>query len=73
MPQMIEAPILAVTLTGGIDEGQIARRPDGRFVALRLQKSFFQRDRQILGETDADKACRGDGITVANQGDRLPG
>jgi hypothetical protein len=68
MREMIEAAILAVALSRGIDQRQIAR------LALRIRRVAFageikllQRQRDFLREPDADKAAGGDGVAIANQ------
>src|SRR6516164_7843985 len=70
MREMVEALFLAVALASGIDERQVAR------LALRVRRFAFackvtllQRDCDLLGKPDADKAAGGNGVVVANEQD----
>ena len=65
--EVVEAPLLAVALPGGVDQGQVARRADAPAVAGGLEEALLQRDRDVLGEADADEAAGGDGVAVADQ------
>src|SRR4029077_1576492 len=57
--KVIEAPVVAVTLTCGVDQGEVARLVGGRngLIPLReIERLYCQSD--FFGETDADKtAC----------------
>jgi hypothetical protein len=65
MPQVIEAAILAVTLTRRINQGQIAWAAEAMDISLlALEKALFKRNRDVLGKTDADKTTGGDGIAI---------
>ena len=52
MGQVVKAAALAVALTGGIHQGQVAR-------CLFSEKALLQGNGDLLGETDADEAARG--------------
>ena len=63
---MVEPPLFAVTLAGGIDQRQSPRSPV-------FEKILFQGDGQLFGETDADKTAGGDGIAFPDQAYGLMG
>ena len=66
MAEMIEAAFLAVALASRVDEREIARMAGLRaFLVARAEKSLLQRDRDLLGETDADEAAGRDRVAVA--------
>ena len=56
--------VLAVALAGGIDQGQVAR-PAPAVVLREMQR--LERDRDLLGEADADEAAGRDRVAVADQ------
>ncbi len=65
--EVIEAALLAVALARGVHERQVARAADavGVFPG-RGEEALLERDRDVLGEADADeaawwRACRGRG------------
>ena len=67
--QVIQPPALAIALTGGVDQGQVARLVESGRVrfGLRREIQLFQRDGDALGETGADKAAGGDGVAGTDQ------
>ena len=65
-PEVIEPTLLAVALSGRIDQRQIAR-PAVRNVLL------LERHRDPLGEADADEATGRDRVAVADEAHRLRG
>ena len=72
MAEVVEAALLAVALAGGVDERQVARAADAvRVVLRRGEEALLERDRDVLGEADADEAAGGDRVAVADQRDRL--
>ena len=74
MTKVVEPPRLAVALTRGIDQGQIAGMTETLDVAIRaLQIALLQGQGQILREANADETPGGQGIAVADQAHRLPG
>ena len=62
--QMVQAPVLAIALTGRVDERQIAG------FTLRAE-AILQRDRDFLREPDADEPGSGKRVTAADQADRF--
>ena len=74
MAQVVETSLLAVALTRGIDQGQVAgmTEPLG-IVVLTFQKALLQSQGQILWKANADETASGQGIAVADQAHRLPG
>ena len=75
MAEMIQASLLAVALTGGVNQGQIARCIQWARLgtSVRFQKQFFNGDSDVFGKARADKTASGKGIAVANQADRFAG
>ena len=74
MTKVVEPPRLAVALTRGIDQGQIAGMTETLDVAIRaLQIALLQGQGQILRKANADETAGGQGIAVADQAHRLPG
>ena len=61
VPEMVEAALLAVALARRVDEREPARAADavGRLLR-RFEEALLQRDRDVLGEADADEAAGGD-------------
>jgi hypothetical protein len=66
MRQVVEAARAAVALAGGVEQGEVLR-PAGR--AGEIQR--LERDRDLLGEADADEAAGRDRVAAADQADRL--
>ena len=65
--EMVEALVLAVALPGGVDERQVrAGAPLG-------EEALLERDRDLLGEADADEAAGRHRVAVADQAHRLRG
>jgi hypothetical protein len=72
--QVVETALLAVALPGGIDQGQVARRADALGIRLAaFDEALFQRDRDVLGKTDADEAAGRHRVAIANQAHRVAG
>ena len=70
--QVVEPALLAVALAGRVDERQVARTAHAvRIVLRRLDEAVLERDRDVLGEADADEARRGDRVAVPDQRDGL--
>jgi len=70
--EAIEAALLAVALSGRVNERQVARTADPvGIVPGRIQETVLERDRDVLGETNADEARRCDGVTAPDQRDRV--
>jgi hypothetical protein len=66
--QVVEAAVLAVALAGAIDEGQaLGLATAVRVLLAGVEEALFQRDGDILGEADADKAGGGHGVAGADQ------
>src|SRR5690242_18215618 len=65
---MVKTLVLAVALPRRIDERQVARLAD-RLQELRVggQVQLLERDRDFLGEADADETAGGDRVAVADQ------
>jgi hypothetical protein len=54
--KMVEAAVLAVSLAGGIDQGEVARLADvSEQLLLGGKAELLERDRDLLGEADAVK------------------
>ena len=65
---MVEPARLAVALTGGIDEGEVPGLADIREQLILAGKvEFLERDRDLLGEADADEAAGRDRVAAADQ------
>ncbi len=64
--QMVEAARLAVALAGGIDQSQSSW-------CAGLHEALFERDGKVFRKTDADKTSGGDGVTVLDSGNGVPG
>ena len=74
MAEVVEPPLLAVTLAGGIEEAEVARATEAvRVFLLAFEEEFLEGDGDVLGEADADEAAGGDRVTVADQAHRLAG
>ena len=70
--EVIEAAILAVALACSIDERQVARTADALRIVFRgVDEAVLERDGDVLGETDADEARRGDGVAIRESARRL--
>ena len=70
--EVVEAAILAVALSGGVDERQAARRALAvRILAGGFDVAFLERDGDVFREADADEAAGGDRVPIANQRDGL--
>ena len=71
---MVQAAFAAVTLTGGVDECQIARLAH-RFAGLwiSIQKPLFQCNQQAFRDADPGETTGGQGIAIADQSDRFGG
>jgi hypothetical protein len=68
MGEMIEAAVLAVALARGIDQGEVARLSLRMgCIAFALEVIGFERDCDLLGKTDTDKAAGGHRVAVANE------
>ena len=66
--KVIESPVVAVTLTSGVDQREIARLAGGRdwLITFReIQRLYCQSD--FFGESDADKTTCGNRVTVSNE------
>jgi hypothetical protein len=64
--KVIEAPVVAVTLTCGVDQREIARLVGGRnrLISVReIERLYCQSD--FFGEADADKAARCNRVPVS--------
>jgi hypothetical protein len=72
MAEVVETARLAVALAGGVDQRQRARRAAA---GLRFggEEALLERDRDALGEADADEAAGRDGVAVMDQAHRLGG
>src|SRR5262249_45594108 len=68
MGEMVEAAILAVALSGSVDQRQIARLAlrVGR-LALAREIELLERECDLLGKADADKAAGRDRVAIANE------
>jgi len=75
VPQVVEPALLAVALTGGVDQRQVARlgQPARARVVFEREVQRFQRAGDVLGETGADEAAGGEGVAGADQAHRLAG
>ena len=74
MGEMVEALVLAVALARRVDERQISRLALRiRRLALALEKARLERERDLLGEADADEAAGRHRIPVADQPHRVGG
>ena len=62
--EVIEALVLAVALTSGMDEGEAPGR-------ARFHEAFFQRDEELLGNAVPAIAGGGEHVTVVKHGDRI--
>src|SRR5262245_24721045 len=70
--KMVEPPVLAVSLAGGIDEGEVLGLAEIREqLVLAGEGELFERDRDLLGEADADEAAGRDRVAAMDQPDRL--
>jgi hypothetical protein len=71
---MVQAAFAAVTLTGGVDERQIARLTH-QFAGLwiSIQKPLLQCDQQAFRDADPGETTDGQGIAIADQSDRFGG
>jgi hypothetical protein len=70
--KVIQSPVVAVTLTSGVDQREIARLAGGRdwLIAFReIQCLYCQSD--FFGESDADKTTCGNRVTVSNEAGRF--
>src|SRR6185295_2612855 len=66
--KVIESPVVAVTLTSGVDQREIARLAGGRdrLITFReIQRFYCQSD--FFGESDTDKTTCGNRVTVSNE------
>src|SRR3954454_20182751 len=73
VPQMIESALLAIPLTGGIDQRQTARLLDARRVGVfRGKVKGFQCHRDFFGKPNADETAGRDRVAGAYQTNRLP-
>ena len=72
MAEVVQAALLAVALAGGIDQRQRARRAGAGF-GLGREEALLERERDALGEADADEAAGRDGVAVVDQAHRLGG
>ena len=66
LAQVVQPPVFAVPLPGGIDQAQAAR-------LLRVCKALGQRHGNALGKADAHKAARGHGVAVVDELHRVGG
>jgi hypothetical protein len=64
MPPVIQTPVLAVPLAGGIDQGQIFR-------AAGFEKPCFQTEGNMLGKAGANESAGGNRIPVEDEIDRI--
>ena len=72
--KVIEAALLAIALTGGIDEGQISGVAGRRsFGVARSKETLLDRDRDLLGKADADETAGRQCVAVADQLYRVAG
>ena len=68
MAKVIEAALLSVALTRGVDECEVPRFvfcPDVLLVLRQVER--LESDGDLFGKADADKASRRDGIVLADQ------
>ena len=72
MAEVVEPALLAVALPGGIDQRQRARRA-GAGLGLGREEARLERQRDALGEADADEAAGRDGVAVVDQAHRVGG
>jgi hypothetical protein len=66
--KVIESPVVAVALTSGVDQREIARLAGGRdrLITFReIQRLYCQSD--FFGESDTDKTTCGNRVTVSNE------
>ncbi len=75
VPQVVQPPVLAVALTGGVNQRQVARFIErGRVGAgIRRQMERLDGAGDVLGEAGADEAAGGDRVAGANQAHGLAG
>ena len=73
--EMVEATGFAIALTGGVNQGQVARlgQTRRRQISVRFQKQVFKGNRDVFGKAGADKTAGGDRVAGPNQADRLTG
>ena len=74
MAEVVEAAVLAVALTGTVDEGQAfgLAAAVGVLVAG-FKEALLERDGDVLGKADADEAGGGHGVAGADQFDGVGG
>ena len=70
--KMIESPLAPIPLTGRIDKREVAGMPRGRAVRVaRGEETLLDRDRNLLGEADADEAASRQRVAVADEFHRV--
>ena len=71
--EVIEAPLPAVALARGVNEGQVLGLAAGEEIVVAGHKQVFQRHGDPLGEADADKAASRDRVALPDQANRFRG
>jgi hypothetical protein len=66
MRQVVQPAVLAVSLPGGVEQGQVARM-------IRLQEPLLQGGSERLGMRRPHKPPYGQGSSIADQSDRFGG
>ena len=70
--EVIETAVLAIALTGGVGQGQIARAA-GRRLRIFTEKALLESDRDIFRETDTDETAGGERVAISDQADCFGG
>jgi len=74
MAEVVEPPLLAVTLPCRVHQSQVARSAKPLPVTAPAgKKALVEGNGAVLGKADADEAAGGDGVAVTNQAHRLGG
>lgn len=73
VPEVIEAPLVAVALTGRVNEGQVLGLAAGEQIGAGGQKQILQRHRDSLGKANADEAAGRDRVALPDQANRFRG
>ena len=72
MAEVVEAARFAVTLAGGVDQRQRARRADAG-LDLGGEEALLERDGDPFREADADKTAGREGVAIVDQSHCLGG
>ena len=68
MTEVVEPALLAVALSGRVDQRQTLRPANAiRVLFAGFDEALLQRDGDVLGEADADKAGRGKRVAIVDQ------